>query len=203
MVMEEIRPRFEFRVWGRHVDDAGTSLLRSANSLDPALRSTEMYVVALTRGDVNAKIRGGVMDIKVLRSIVDGCEQWFPWTKAEFPLAVALIEAWLPRLGVSGFVPERSTYDFDQFINEVVGAAWALHPVAVDKVRQRFEVEGCLADLAEIVADDRELRTLAIESADLDALIALRRRLGLEGLVNVNYPAALKDALGLTLDDVR
>lgn len=200
--MEEIRPRFEFRVWGEHVDDAAASLRRSTNPLGPVLRSTEMYVVALTRADVNAKIRGGLMDIKVLRAIVDGCEQWFPWTKAEFPLAAALIEVWFPRLGVSGLVPARRTYDFDQFINELVRAEWALRAVAVDKVRNRFGVDGCLADLAHVVAEGRELQTLAIESIDLDALVALRRRLGLEGLANVNYPAALKDALGLALDDV-
>lgn len=201
--MEEIQPRFEFRVWGEHVDDAGALLRDSANALGPPGHSAETYVVALNRSDVNAKIRDGLVDIKVLHAIAEGCEQWFPWTKAEFPLAASLIEAWLPRLGVSGLISEHRAYDFEQFIDEVVRAEPALHAVGVDKVRQRFEVGGCLAEMAQITVADQELRTLAIESTDLDALVEVRRRLGLDGMPNVNYPAALKEALGLTLDDVR
>ncbi len=201
--MEEIQPRFEFRVWGEHVDAAGALLRRSADALGAPLHSAETYVVALNRSDVNAKIRGGLVDIKVLHTIAEGCEQWFPWTKAEFPLAAALIEAWLPRLGVSSVIPERSAYDFAQFIDEVVRAEPALHAVGVGKVRQRFEVGGCLAETAQVTAEGLELRALAIESTDLDALVEARRRLGLDGMPNLNYPAALKEALGLALDDVR
>ena len=201
--MEEIQPRFEFRVWGDHVDDAAAMLGESASALDSPARGAETYVVALTRSDVNTKIRGGLVDIKVLHAIAEGCEQWFPWTKAQFPLAAALVEAWLPRLGVPWLTPERRTYDFEQFLDEVVRTEPALHAVGVDKVRQRFEVEGCLAETAQVTVEDQELRTLAVESTDLDALVEVRRRLGLEGMPNVNYPAALKGALGLSLDDVR
>lgn len=201
--MEEIQPRFEFRVWGGQVDDAAALLKDSANVLGAPGDSAGTYVVALTRSDVNTKIRGGLVDIKVLHAVVEGCEQWFPWTEAEFPLAAALVEAWLPGLGVSGMTPERRTYDFEQFLDEVVRTEPALHAVGVDKVRQRFDVEGCLAEMAQVTVENQELRTLAIESTDLDALVEMRRRLGLEGMPNVNYPAALKDALDLTLDDVR
>jgi hypothetical protein len=50
--------------------------------------------------------------------------------------------------------------------------------------------------LADVVLNDHELRTVAVESQDLDALCEVRDRLGLGQYENVNYPRAIKLALG-------
>ena len=50
----------------------------------------------------------------------------------------------------------------------------------------------CLAEVAAVSAAGSDLRTLAVESADLSALDDLCRRLGIRGMENCGYPRALR-----------
>ena len=63
--------------------------------------------------------------------------------------------------------------------------------VNVHKRRTRFTVGGCMAELADVIADGRPTRTLAIESEDAAAVIAAVRTIGLGGYVNTSYPRGL------------
>ncbi len=153
-------------------------------------------MVAVASDDVNAKIRGGLLDIKVLAAVSRGCEQWRPWLKAEFPLAAPLLLEVLPRLGVVGLTLHRDSYSFAAFVDDVIRPSEQLHAVDLSKRRIKYDVAGCLAELADVAVNRHELRTLAAESADLDALRELLRRLGIEGFENVSYPRAIKRALG-------
>ena len=201
--MDETRPRFEFRVWGKDVDEAATRLRSSAAWSGEPATSRETYVVALARADVNAKIRAGLMDVKALKTVVRDCEQWYPWLKTEFPVSAELVEEILPRLGVAGATTSRRSYGFVEFVDQVVRAEPLLRVVNVEKTRSRYTIDGCLAEVADVTADGRRLRTLAVESEDIDGLVAVRQHLGLEGCENTNYPRALKAVLNLELGDVR
>ncbi len=72
-----------------------------------------------------------------------------------------------------------------------------LHVADVTKRRLKYTFSGCLSELAEVAVKGHKLRTLAVESADLDVLCEARRRLGIEKIENVSYPRAIKLALGL------
>jgi len=48
-----------------------------------------------------------------------------------------------------------------------------------------------MAEIADVVADGRSIRTIAIESEDPAAVVAAVRAVGLEGYVNTSYPRGL------------
>ena len=198
--MEHVQPRYEFRVWGGVVDAAADRLRALAGGPVERARSSETYVVAVRRPDINTKIRAGLLDVKVLRRVVDDCEQWSLWAKTDFPIAAALLEAVLGRLGADEADLDRAVYDHDQFMELVAGHP-ALRVVRVEKVREKFVIGACLAEVSDVTVDGPKLRTLAIESVQVDAVAAMRRRLGLENEPNVNYPDAIKEAVGLNLDE--
>ena len=84
--MAEIRPRWEWRSFGRHFPEAASRLAK----LRPvgAQESDELYLLSIA-GD-NVKVRDGLMDIKALREVnADGLELWMPIMKAGFPLQAA------------------------------------------------------------------------------------------------------------------
>jgi exopolyphosphatase/guanosine-5'-triphosphate,3'-diphosphate pyrophosphatase len=194
--MTDVEARFEFRVWGMELDDAVGRLRNLADSGEQVL-SNETYLVVLDRDDVNTKIRDHVLDIKVLKASSQGCEQWHPETKAEFPLpGVLLAEEILPRLGIADPVLNRESYTEAEFLEEVVRPHSRVLIAEVSKRRLKYTIGGCFAELADVTLDDHELRTVAVESEDLDALCEVRDRLGLGQYENVSYPQAIKVALG-------
>jgi hypothetical protein len=189
--------RFEFRVWGDELDDA-SSRLSAVAGVGEELQSDETYVVALNCGDCNPKIRGGVLDIKILVAVSRACEQWQPRLKAEFPIPAALLVAEvLPRLGITDATLDRDAYPAAAFVEEIVQPHPRLRSVEVSKRRLKYAVAGCFAEVAEVTVDGHTMSTVAVESADVDALWDLCCRIGIEGGENVNYPRALKQVLGL------
>ena len=84
--MSEIKPRWEWRTFGRRFGEAEARLAKLAPT--GVQESDEIYLLS-GAGD-NVKIRDALMDIKVLREVnADGLEQWTPVMKASFPLAAA------------------------------------------------------------------------------------------------------------------
>jgi exopolyphosphatase / guanosine-5'-triphosphate,3'-diphosphate pyrophosphatase len=63
--------------------------------------------------------------------------------------------------------------------------------VRVRKRRVRYALGDCMAELAEVVADGRSTRTIAVESEDAAAVVAAVRSLGLDGQANASYPRGL------------
>lgn len=139
------------------------------------------------------------MDIKVLREVnADGLEQWTPVMKAGFPLpgveAVKVLEAL--RLPVPTSV--RESYTLDEFIGQFAAPGGSVRAVRVHKRRVRYTVDGCMAELSEVVADGKSTRTLAVESEDAAGVMRAVRGLGLEGYTNTSYPRGL----AALIDDV-
>ena len=106
--MDQIQPRFEFRVWGQDLSGPA-GRLQALASPTATLESDEVYVVAEGCDDTNTKLRDDVLDVKVLQRVVERCEQWQPWIKAEFPVPAALLtQELLPRLGIVDLHVERA-----------------------------------------------------------------------------------------------
>lgn len=193
--MTEIRPRWEWRSFGRRFGAAEERLARLAPS--GVQESDEIYL--LSGAGENVKVRDALMDIKVLREVnADGLEQWTPVMKAGFPLpgveAVKVLEAL--RLPVPTSV--RESYTLDEFIGQFAAPGGTVRAVRVHKRRVRYTVDGCMAELSEVVADGKSTRTLAVESEDAAGVMRAVRGLGLEGYTNTSYPRGL----AALIDDV-
>ncbi len=192
---EETPPRFEFRVWGDHLDELAGQL--GASSDGDIRKSTDTYFVSTATVDVNPKARADLLDIKTLLGVQDGCEQWEVHTKLEFPVAAHdLIAELFQLVGVDPPELARPTYTLGQLIDELVAPHPDLAAVEVTKVRRITEVAGCIGEVSDVTIEGRSVQTVAIEAADLGAVVELRRRLGLAGASNVSYPRAIRNAIG-------
>ena len=60
------------------------------------------------------------------------------------------------------------------------------------KRRVRYVVNGCTAEVTDVVADGRTIRTIAIESEDAAAVVGAVREVGLAGFINTSYPRGLE-----------
>jgi exopolyphosphatase/guanosine-5'-triphosphate,3'-diphosphate pyrophosphatase len=186
--MEPIIPRWEWRTFGQRfgrADDVFAALAPTGSQ-----ESDELYLLS-GAGD-NVKVRDDLMDIKVLVEVDrNGLEQWRPVMKAPFPLPAALAGLVFDALHLPTPVLDRDTYTLDQFVTEVAVPGGALRAVPVHKRRVRYIVEGCSAEVSNVIADGRTTRTIAIESEDPAAVIAGVRSVGLGDYLNTSYPMGL------------
>jgi exopolyphosphatase/guanosine-5'-triphosphate,3'-diphosphate pyrophosphatase len=193
--MAEIRPRWEWRSFGRHFGGAEAQLA----TLTPGSvqESDETYLLS-GAGD-NVKVRDGLMDVKVLREVnADGLEQWTPVMKATFPLPAAEAAKVLESLRLPVPAMSRATFTLDEFLDQFAAPGGAIRVVKVHKRRTRYTVGGCMAELSDVVANGKPTRTIAVESEDAAAVMGAVRQLGLGGYVNTSYPVGL----AALIDDV-
>ena len=152
--------------------------------------SDEVYLLS-DAGD-KVKVRGDLMDIKVLREVnADGLEQWTPVMKAGFPLPRPTTSACSNRSTFPVPALSRASYTLDEFIEEFAAPGGAIRAVNVHKRRVRYTVGGCTAELSDVVANGKPTRTIAVESEDAAAVIRAVRELGLGGYTNTSYPRGL------------
>lgn len=191
----ESAPRYEFRIWP---DDATGIVARLAalSTFHDRRESSEIYFVSTATVSANPKARDDLLDIKVLKAEVDGFEQWDVHLKAELPVdASVLAEELFPLLGVPTPPLERARYTLEELVH-LVAPQHEVAAVAVTKRRDRRELRACSAEVAEVTIAGDSYTTVAIESADLEALREACRITGLGGLRNVNYPRAIRARLG-------
>jgi exopolyphosphatase/guanosine-5'-triphosphate,3'-diphosphate pyrophosphatase len=190
-----IVPRWEWRTFGSSFGRADESLIERASG--DVEESDELYLLATEQA--NVKIRGGLMDVKLLREVdARGLERWEPVMKQAFPLSAEDVRRLLEALG-GPFPPlARPAYALDQLLDELIRPSGAVREVAVRKARSRFTIAGCTGERTEVTADGRSILSVAVESEDADAVVAAVRTLGLEGYVNTSYPRGLT----ALLDDV-
>jgi exopolyphosphatase/guanosine-5'-triphosphate,3'-diphosphate pyrophosphatase len=186
--MSEIKPRWEWRWFGRRLGPAESRL--AALTPGAVQESSETYLLS-GAGD-NVKVRDALMDIKVLREVDDdGLEQWTPVMKAGFPLPAAEVAKVFAALRLDPPPLLRASYDLGQFIDELAVPSGRIRAISVQKRRTRYTVGGCMAELSNVVADGKATRTIAVESEDAAAVIAAVRSLGLGGYTNTSYPRGL------------
>ena len=186
--MNEIIPRWEWRSFGEHFGNAEVRL--KARGSDKFQHSDEIYLLSSV-SDANVKIRDGLMDIKRLElTDTHGFEQWRPILKEAFPLPAAVIGTVFAALGVMP-PPEPAPIKLDQLLAKVASDS-RLRIVEVHKSRTRYQLEGCMAELTEVAANGKTIRTIAVESEEPAHITTALLTLGLEGLENISYPRALK-----------
>ena len=194
--MAHIIPRWEWRTFGERFGEADQRF----TSLSPrdVEESEEVYLLSPTV-DENVKIRNQLMDIKALQQVnEDGLEQWKPVMKAGFPLSSADVGKVFEALQVTTPPLARASYTLEQVIEELVKPAGRVRTVTVHKKRARYRIDECAAEMTEVAADGKNVRTVAVESEDPSSVIAAVRGLGLGRFENVSYPRGLKRLVGMT-----
>jgi exopolyphosphatase / guanosine-5'-triphosphate,3'-diphosphate pyrophosphatase len=192
--MEQVVPRWEWRAFGDSFGAAEPRL--AALTVEKVQTSEEIYLVA-ENSDASVKIRNQLLDIKSLDRVdSNGLEQWRPALKAPFPLADSAVAEVRAALGLPAISKGGDRISLDRLLADLAGAP--VRVIRVTKTRARHRIEGCVAELTDVVADGHAVRTVAIEDADPAKVIAAVRSMGLEAYPNTSYPRGLKQVIGLT-----
>ena len=193
--MADIKARYEFRVWAETLGDLRNQLQRlSAPGHTEA--SKETYLISTATDRCNTKIRGGLVDIKILVATHRGLEHWKPVLKAGFPLESSVIAAHIfPSLELA--VPRLSKvrYLMDEFLDQVVHTQPRIAIVPVSKTRLQFTLNGCQAEFASVTINDVARETVAVESPAPDAVLQMIRQLEIDGAPNTSYVRQIKQLL--------
>jgi exopolyphosphatase/guanosine-5'-triphosphate,3'-diphosphate pyrophosphatase len=194
--LNHIVPRWEWRTFGQKFGAADQRF--EALTTETVQNSDEIYLLAAAT-DANVKIRDELMDIKLLQRVdANGLEQWRPVLKEPFPLGPAALAQVRAALGLP---PGRSTthgLPLDQLRAELAPPHGPVRVVTVKKTRTRYRVEGCAAEFTEVIADDKKVRTVAIEDADPARVMAAVAAMALDGYPNISYPRGLKQLVGMS-----
>lgn len=181
--MDAIVPRWEWRTFGRQFDLA--SLLVAYRHVRQVV-STEWYLVSPQSRD-NAKIRDDKMDIKRLQNTLsNGLEQWMPLMKAEFPLSRKQVGAVYEVLALPAPPLAQPAYDMSALL-DVVRADRRAATVHVYKVRDQYDADGCVLEMADVEFDGDRYQTVAVEHADPEKVARAVTRFGFALAENVNF----------------
>jgi exopolyphosphatase/guanosine-5'-triphosphate,3'-diphosphate pyrophosphatase len=192
--MAEIKPRYEFRIWSESLMPLRAKLEAKAEARES--KSQETYLISAVTDKCNAKIRGELMDIKVLIGEDRGLEQWRPILKAGFPLSNSAVAAQIfPSLQLTPPTLTRVEYTMDAFFREVVQKEPKIAVVEVAKMRYQFNIGVCATEYSNITINKMARDTVAVESTDPDAVLQLVRELGIRE-ANVSYIREIKRMLG-------
>lgn len=195
--MGETVARYEFRAFAHDFGIVEDSIRRRAQ-LARYRESVEVYIMSAGNDENNAKVRGGLMDIKVLVNRDRGLEQWNPRMKGEFPLSRQVIgDEVFPALGVVLPDLKRDAYTFERYLDEIIGPHPDLAAVSVYKQRSGFDIDGCITELANVYINGALMKTACLESTDPDLVLETRTRLHLDDHENVNYLLAIKRVIGM------
>ncbi len=188
-----IVPRWEWRGFGAF--ESAVARI-AATPPEGVTGGDETYVVSRD-GENTIKVRNGLLDVKRLEQVDDrGLELWRPVMKVPSPILADDLRAVLDALGVTAPPLDHPSYRIDELLRRAVDGE-VVRSVPVSKRRTRYAVLGCSAEVTEVVAAGRALRTIAVESADRDLVMAALDELGLDPGVNTSYPRALARVAGL------
>jgi exopolyphosphatase / guanosine-5'-triphosphate,3'-diphosphate pyrophosphatase len=194
MTVDEIKPRYEFRVWAGTLASVHERLGLMAQP--KTAESEETYLISEATDKCNAKIRGALMDIKVLVAEDRGLEQWKPILKAGFPLESSVVATQV--FASLEFPPPllpKSAYEMDEFLDLVARTDGRLAIVGVRKTRYRFSIGSCAVEYAQVMINGVPRDTGAVESVDPDAVLQLARELSIPE-PNTSYIREIKQVLG-------
>jgi hypothetical protein len=195
--MPEIQPRYEFRAFAQNfgrVEDK----IRKISKLKGFRESNEIYILSPVNNKHNIKIRYDTLDIKVFVREKKGLQQWTPHLKAGFPLQMAIIrDEVLPasRAAIPQF--NQSEYTPKQFLEDIIQPQPELKLARVYKRRFGYLIQNCISEIAELLINGAAIKTVAVESDNMETVLKAIEILGLQDYENVNYLLALKRILGM------
>lgn len=194
----KIVPRAEFRVFGRDVIEGvkakmwnGKTVLFQARKMPK-----ETYFLSTKTNEANVKVRDGLLDIKTkVGETPDGYEIFQPRGKFQFPVKREDLATILSHLQVEMELTAE-TYTIDEFI-DLARAHPDLCPVAVEKMRYGFTIDGIICEYAQVWFNGALLESACCESENYDGMRQVIEGLGLATQANTNYLRAAKVVVGM------
>lgn len=184
---EDPDARYEYRVWGKHKK---ARKLLAALASDVITEEIDDCYFLVDEPEVNAKIRNHTLKVKHLVGHSRGFERWVSRRHRDSSTAPAPFDTLLDELSLDRRPGKRT--DLDDAVADL-DHELAERAVFVCKERRRYTIGSIRAEVTDITLQDtgEVLHTLAIEGDDLDALVALRKRLGLKDAENVAVHVAI------------
>ena len=187
-------PRFEFRVFGDALPVERTALEAQAAEAGDEEARTDTYFVAPGCTDRSLKLRGGKLDLKVLRDVREGLELWEPSAAAAFPVAAERLRDDL--LGPAGIRLDLPAAPVGRdLLLALARGAPDTRVATVEKRRRRYRLDGVAAEVTRLRVDGRRAETVAVEEAELDRALAAVVTLGLSEKRNTSYQRFLVELL--------
>lgn len=194
----KIVPRAEFRVFGHGIIEIVQAKMWDASAvLSKARRMpAETYFLSRRTDEANVKVRDGLLDIKTkVGETPDGYEIFQPRGKFQFPVKAADLTSIVGHLNVE--MPlDKDSYAFDDFV-AMARAHPEIVPVAVEKMRYGFTVDGIICEYAQVWFNGALLESACCESEDHGGMKKVIAALGIAHLPNTNYLRAAKRVVGL------
>jgi hypothetical protein len=195
--MQEIRPRYEFRAFAQHFGLVEEKM-RNLSKLEKFRESSEIYILSPGNNENNIKIRYDTLDIKVFVKTEKGLQQWNPRMRGEFPMKMEVIrDEVFAALGVAVSEFNRAEYTLEQYLEEIIKPHPETVLARVFKRRFGYTINGCISEIAELLVNGAAIKTVAVESVDVEAILKAKEILGLQEYENVNYLLAIKRILGM------
>lgn len=191
---DKIIPRWEWRTFGEEFAAFAETLKKYG---DPSVKKSEEHYILSKASDENIKIREDLVDIKSLKNVQDGLEQWDPIFKEGFPIDTAKLTGLFKVFNVPTPQFKRDSYAYEQFLDEVIVPNSQLEVVHVKKVRYIYSINGCAVELAETEFNGKPYKTACVEHIDPVVVMATVGELGLQGQENINYIKAMKHSVGM------
>ena len=195
--MQNIIPRFEFRAFAQNFGIVEEKLRKFAE-FEKFRESSEIYILSAANNENNVKIRYNKLDIKVFVKEEKGLEQWSPRMKSEFPIKAEILrDEVFPAFDVD--IPDfsRPEYTLKQYLGDIIKPHPELAVARVFKRRFGYTIDVCMAEIAELLINSAAIKTISVESLDVEAVLKVKKRLGLHEYENVNYLLAIKRILGM------
>ena len=188
--MAEVVPRWEWRTFAGAVPRA--DVVFDAMTPVSVEESDEVYLLA--PGGDNVKVRGGLMDVKVLRETdAAGLQRWEPILKATFPLDAEAVRTVFQGLRRPEAVVPPDGLDFDGLMEAAeIDAGDGPRAVRVHKRRARYTVAGCLAERTVVEAGGHRTISIAAESIRPADVLAAIDAMGLRDYCNLDVPTGLR-----------
>lgn len=194
----KIVPRAEFRVFGRDVIEGvkakmwnGKTVLFQARKMP-----VETYFLSTKTNEANVKVRDGLLDIKTKTGETpDGYEIFQPRGKFQFPVKREDLATILSHLKVEIDLTAES-YTIDEFI-DIARAHPDLCPVAVDKMRYGFTIDGIICEYAQVWFNGAMVESACCESENYEGMRKVIEGLGIAAMPNTNYLRAAKVVVGM------
>ncbi len=195
--MQTLQARYELRAFAQHFGPAEEKMHKLAK-FEKFRESSEIYILSAANDKHNIKIRYDTLDVKVFVKEEMGLQQWLPKMKAEFPVKTAVIrDEVFPALNVA--LPEfkHPDYSLAQFIQDIIRPHPALSIARVYKRRFGYTINECISEIAELLINGAAIKTIAVESLDVQSVLQAKELLGLQEYENVSYLLAIKRILGM------
>ena len=195
--MQERSLRYEFRTFAQNFG-LMEEKMRKLSKCNRFRESSEMYILSAGNRENNIKIRYNMLDIKVFVKEEKGLQQWSPRMKGKFPLKMAFIrDEVFPFFGVA--IPEfkRIEYTLSQYLGDIIEPHPELVLARVFKRRFGYTIDGCMSEIAELLINGAAIKTVAVESENVETVLKAKEMLGLQEYENVSYLLAIRRILGM------